>query len=251
MLAFRRFNFLKKKFFSSKIIWYQVDRDLTSSNESRKKRIENAPKIRDFLLSQRIQPLDQEKFVHRSNENVDSSFETRDQTAKHKVYIEVHGCQMNVNDTEVALAILKQTGIYEQTLQEKDADVILFMTCSIRENAEQKIWNKLRELRFLKLKRPQIRIGILGCMAERLKEKVLEKEKLVDVVCGPDSYRSLPALLESSCKTGNAAMNVQLSLDETYADVSPVRINKNKKTAFVSIQRGCDNMCSFCIGSLI
>ncbi len=121
------------------------------------------------------------------------------------------------------------------------------MTCSIRENAEQKIWNRLRDFVLVKKKRPRTQIGILGCMAERLKDKIVNKEKMVDLVCGPDSYRLLPTLLEQSFRTGNPAMNVQLSLEETYAEISPLRINQNNKTAFVSIQRGCDNMCSFCI----
>ena len=121
------------------------------------------------------------------------------------------------------------------------------MTCSIRENSEQKIWNRLRDFTHQKKHKANMQIGILGCMAERLKDKIVNKEKMVDIVCGPDSYRLLPTLLNQSLKTGNTAMNVQLSLEETYAEISPLRINENTKTAFVSIQRGCDNMCSFCI----
>lgn len=122
------------------------------------------------------------------------------------------------------------------------------MTCSIRDHAEQKIWHRLRELRYgVKKegawKRPQV--GVLGCMAERLKEKIVEQAKYVDVVCGPDSYRLLPSLLEQAQQSGQAAINVQLSMDETYAEINPIRINENEKKAFVSIQRGCDNMCSF------
>ena len=122
------------------------------------------------------------------------------------------------------------------------------MTCSIRDHAEQKIWNRLSELRGAAKKdglrkRPQI--GVLGCMAERLKEKIVEQSKAVDVVCGPDSYRLLPSLLEQAEQSGQAAINVQLSMDETYAEINPIRVYENEKKAFVSIQRGCDNMCSF------
>ena len=148
---------------------------------------------------------------------------------------------------EIAYSILDKSGQYERTLNEKDADVILIMTCSIRENAEQKIWNRLKDFCVIKKRKPKTQIGILGCMAERLKDKIVNKEKMVDIVCGPDSYRILPTLLSESLKSGNTAMNVQLSLEETYAEISPLRINENTKTAYVSIQRGCDNMCSFCI----
>lgn len=167
--------------------------------------------------------------------------------SKRKVFFEVHGCQMNVNDTEIAYSILDKTGNYERTMTEKEADVILIMTCSIRENAEQKIWNKLKDFCLIKKRKPRTQIGILGCMAERLKDKIVNKEKMVDLVCGPDSYRLLPTLLDQSLKSGNAAMNVQLSIEETYSELTPLRINENSKTAYVSIQRGCDNMCSFCI----
>jgi hypothetical protein len=164
---------------------------------------------------------------------------------KRKVFFEVHGCQMNVNDTEVAYAILDKTGRYERTVEEQEADVVLIMTCSIRENSEQKIWNRLREFCFQKRHNPGMQIGVLGCMAERLKDKIVNKERLVDVVCGPDSYRLLPTLLEQSLESGNAAVNVQLSLEETYAEISPLRIYPASKMAYISIQRGCDNMCSF------
>jgi tRNA-N(6)-(isopentenyl)adenosine-37 thiotransferase enzyme MiaB len=128
-----------------------------------------------------------------------------------------------------------------------DADVVILMTCAIRENAENKIWNRLSTLRSLERQRKKdMIIGVLGCMAERLKERFLEKEKLVDVVCGPDAYRSLPTLLQRA-ETGQFGINVQLSFDETYADVSPIRLDESKKTAFISIMRGCNNMCSYCI----
>lgn len=151
---------------------------------------------------------------------------------------------MNVNDTEIVWSILNKKG-YERVLHEHQANVVLIMTCSIREGAEQKIWRRLHELR--KNKRHfNLQVGVLGCMAERLKTQLLEKEKTVDVVAGPDSYRDLPRLLETATG-GQTGVNVQLSLDETYADVTPVRLDEKKKTAFVSIMRGCNNMCTYCI----
>ncbi|XP_054836537.1 mitochondrial tRNA methylthiotransferase CDK5RAP1 [Eublepharis macularius] len=166
-----------------------------------------------------------------------------------KVYLETYGCQMNVNDTEIAWSILQRSG-YLRTSRLEEADVILLVTCSIREKAERTIWNRLRHLRALKSKRSSsqvpLRIGILGCMAERLKEKILEQEKMVDVVAGPDAYRDLPRLL-AVAESGQQAANVLLSLDETYADVLPVQTSSSSTAAFVSIMRGCDNMCSYCI----
>ncbi|XP_030359382.1 CDK5 regulatory subunit-associated protein 1 [Strigops habroptila] len=167
-----------------------------------------------------------------------------------RVYLETYGCQMNVNDTEIAWAILQKNG-YTRTKQLDEADVILLVTCSIREKAEQAIWNRLRHLRALKARRQQqagspLRIGILGCMAERLKEEILHREKLVDIVAGPDAYRDLPRLL-AVAESGQQAANVLLSLDETYADILPVQTSAGGTTAFVSIMRGCDNMCSYCI----
>ncbi|XP_033923112.1 mitochondrial tRNA methylthiotransferase CDK5RAP1 [Melopsittacus undulatus] len=164
--------------------------------------------------------------------------------------METYGCQMNVNDTEIAWAILQKSG-YTRTKRLDEADVILLVTCSIREKAEQTIWNRLRHLGALKARRqqqagPPLRIGILGCMAERLKEKILHREKLVDIVAGPDAYRDLPRLL-AVAESGQQAANVLLSLDETYADILPVQTSAGGTTAFVSIMRGCDNMCSYCI----
>uniref|UniRef100_A0A8C5TNR8 Mitochondrial tRNA methylthiotransferase CDK5RAP1 n=1 Tax=Malurus cyaneus samueli TaxID=2593467 RepID=A0A8C5TNR8_9PASS len=165
------------------------------------------------------------------------------------VYLETYGCQMNVNDTEIAWAILQKNG-YARTKELDEADVILLVTCSVREKAEQAIWNRLQHLKVLKARRPQarapLRIGILGCMAERLKEEILHREKLVDVVAGPDAYRDLPRLL-AVAESGQQAANVLLSLDETYADILPVQTSAGGTTAFVSIMRGCDNMCSYCI----
>ncbi|XP_015276372.1 PREDICTED: CDK5 regulatory subunit-associated protein 1 [Gekko japonicus] len=169
--------------------------------------------------------------------------------APRKVYLETYGCQMNVNDTEITWSILQRSG-YLRTSRLEEADVILLVTCSIREKAERTIWNRLRHLTALKSKRSSalvpLRIGILGCMAERLKEKILDQEKMVDVVAGPDAYRDLPRLL-AVAETGQQAANVLLSLDETYADVLPVQTSTSSTSAFVSIMRGCDNMCSYCI----
>ncbi|XP_010567676.1 PREDICTED: CDK5 regulatory subunit-associated protein 1 isoform X1 [Haliaeetus leucocephalus] len=156
---------------------------------------------------------------------------------------------MNVNDTEIAWAILQKNG-YARTKELDEADVILLVTCSVREKAEQAIWNRLQHLKALKARRQQarlpLRIGILGCMAERLKEEILHREKLVDIVAGPDAYRDLPRLL-AVAESGQQAANVLLSLDETYADILPVQTSAGGTTAFVSIMRGCDNMCSYCI----
>ncbi|KAG8446363.1 hypothetical protein GDO86_013994 [Hymenochirus boettgeri] len=172
---------------------------------------------------------------------------TASSLTNNKVYLETYGCQMNVNDTEIAWSILKQSG-YKRTCTEAEADVILLVTCSVREKAEQTIWNRLRQLASQKKKRTNgtMKIGILGCMAERLKEEILQREKLVDIVAGPDAYRDLPRLL-AVAETGQQAANVLLSLDETYADIMPVHTSASNKSAFVSIMRGCDNMCTYCI----
>lgn len=167
-----------------------------------------------------------------------------------KVFFEVYGCQMNTNDTEVVFAILTSNG-YVKCDDIKEADVIMIVTCAVREGAETKIWNRLNHLKAMKDKRSSkrgpLQITVLGCMAERLKQKLLEKEKCVDVVAGPDSYKDLPRLLALSRHYQQSAINVLLSLDETYADVMPVRLNTDSPTAFVSIMRGCDNMCTYCI----
>nr|XP_020448706.1 CDK5 regulatory subunit-associated protein 1 [Monopterus albus] len=166
-----------------------------------------------------------------------------------KVYFETYGCQMNVNDTEIAWSILQKKG-YQRTLTLNEADVVLLVTCSIREKAEQTIWNRLQHLTAMKKKRLKthtpMKIGILGCMAERLKTEVLEREKLVDVLAGPDAYRDLPRLL-TVAYDGHQASNILLSLEETYADIMPVHHAPQGYSAFVSIMRGCDNMCSYCI----
>jgi tRNA-2-methylthio-N6-dimethylallyladenosine synthase len=162
-----------------------------------------------------------------------------------KLYIESYGCAMNFSDSEIVASILLEQG-FETTSDYNVADVIFINTCSIRENAEQRVRNRLREFTIAKVKNPGLVVGVLGCMAERLKSKFLEEEKLVDVVVGPDAYRDLPNLIDQ-VDSGQKAVNVLLSREETYADISPVRLNSNGINAFVSIMRGCDNMCSFCV----
>lgn len=162
-----------------------------------------------------------------------------------KLYIETFGCQMNVSDSEVVVSIMQENGI-GRTADINLADIILINTCSIRENAEQRVWGRLDVFKKLKRKKPGILVGVIGCMAERLKEELLEKEKLVDIVIGPDAYRELPSLVEEA-ESGQQAINVLLSREETYADISPVRTDKNKVSAFVSIMRGCNNFCSYCV----
>ncbi|MGZ3958426.1 MAG: radical SAM protein, partial [Flavisolibacter sp.] len=162
-----------------------------------------------------------------------------------RFYIESYGCQMNFSDSEIVASILSGEG-YGATRNVEEADLILLNTCSIREKAEQTVRKRLTEFKKLKKRRPSTLIGVLGCMAERLKSRFLEEEKLVDLVVGPDAYRTLPQLI-SEADGGQKAVNVLLSREETYADISPVRLNSNGITAFVSIMRGCNNMCSFCV----
>lgn len=161
-----------------------------------------------------------------------------------KVYIETYGCQMNVNDSEVILSILQDAG-YALTENIDEADLILANTCSIRDNAEQRIWGRIEQFRLQKRRRDGVIIGIVGCMAERLKEKLLDSH-VVDLVAGPDSYRSLPALLRD-ITPDRPQINVMLSHEETYADISPVRMDKNGVSGFISIMRGCNNVCSYCV----
>jgi len=162
-----------------------------------------------------------------------------------KFYIESYGCQMNFADSEIVASILQENG-FGATRNVEEADLILLNTCSIREKAEQTVRKRLTEFRKLKQERSGTLVGVLGCMAERLKSKLLEEEKLVDMVVGPDAYRSLPALI-TEAESGQKAVNVLLSREETYADIAPIRLNSNGVTAFVSIMRGCNNMCAFCV----
>ena len=162
-----------------------------------------------------------------------------------KLYIESYGCQMNFSDSEIVASILINDG-YSTVADFKEADVILVNTCSIRDNAEQRVLNRLRNFQGLKKKKPDLIVGMLGCMAERLKHELVEKKKVLDLVAGPDTYRDLPKLLQT-VESGQKAVNVLLSREETYADISPVRLDANGVSAFISIMRGCDNMCSFCV----
>ncbi len=162
-----------------------------------------------------------------------------------KFYIESYGCAMNFNDSEIVASILNNAN-YGATSIEEEADLILINTCSIREKAELTVRKRLTEFRKLKKSNPGLLVGVLGCMAERLKVKFLEEEKIVDLVIGPDAYRSLPSLIQDA-ETGQKAVNVLLSREETYADINPVRLDSNGVSAFVSIMRGCNNMCSFCV----
>jgi tRNA-2-methylthio-N6-dimethylallyladenosine synthase len=165
--------------------------------------------------------------------------------APRKLFLESYGCAMNFSDSEIIASILKKEG-FQTTATTDDADVIFLNTCAIREGAEIKIWDRLKSFRQAKRKNPDLIVGVLGCMAERLKTKLLDQEKLVDIVAGPDAYRDLPNLI-SVVESGQKAVNVLLSREETYAELSPVRLGTNGVSAFISITRGCDNMCSFCV----
>ena len=162
-----------------------------------------------------------------------------------KLYLESYGCQMNFSDSEIVASILSDAG-YQTTRDADDADLVLLNTCAIRDNAEQRVRNRLVHFKGNKAKNPSLVVGVLGCMAERLRDKLLEEEKLVDLVVGPDAYRDLPNLVDQ-VEGGQKAVNVLLSREETYAEISPVRLDKGGVTAFISIMRGCDNMCSFCV----
>lgn len=172
-------------------------------------------------------------------------FELDPNQYKKRFYIESYGCAMNFSDSEIVASILNAEG-FGATRNTDDADLIFVNTCSIREKAEQTVRKRLTEFKKLKRAKPGMLIGVLGCMAERLKSKFLEEEKLVDIVIGPDAYRSLPQLI-SEAETGQKGINVLLSREETYSDISPVRLNSNGISAFISIMRGCNNMCSFCV----
>ncbi len=169
---------------------------------------------------------------------------TKNPDAK-KLYLESYGCAMNFSDSEIVASIMTDLG-FVTTNTTDDADVIFLNTCAIRDNAELRIWARLKDFKKKKVHQPSLIIGVLGCMAERLKSKLLEQEKLVDLVVGPDSYRDLPNLI-ASVESGQKAVNVLLSREETYAEISPVRLGSNGISAFISITRGCDNMCSFCV----
>jgi len=162
-----------------------------------------------------------------------------------KLYIESYGCQMNFSDSEIVASILRKEG-FDTTSDISQADLVFLNTCSIREKAEQTVRNRLGQINSIKKQKPEMMVGILGCMAERLKTRLLEEEKIVDLVAGPDAYRDLPKLI-NQVDDGEKAVNTFLSREETYADITPVRLNSNGVTAFISIMRGCDNMCTFCV----
>ena len=162
-----------------------------------------------------------------------------------KLYIETYGCQMNVGDSEIVVSIMQQEG-YRYTECLEEADIVLINTCSIRDNAEQRIWGRLSEMRRMRKQKPSLVIGIIGCMAERLKEELTKGGTGVDIVAGPDAYRDLPRLVRE-VDSGGAGVNVQLSKEETYAEIAPVRLDKNGVSAFIAIMRGCNNYCSYCV----
>ena len=162
-----------------------------------------------------------------------------------KLFVETYGCQMNVGDTEIVVSIMQREGyVYTDRLDE--ADVVLLNTCSIRDNAEQRIWGRLRELDRLRRRRRGMLVGVIGCMAERLKERLLEGDYPVDVVAGPDAYRDLPRLVREA-EAGTQGVNVLLSREETYAEIAPVRLDRNGVSGYVAIMRGCNNYCSYCV----
>jgi tRNA-2-methylthio-N6-dimethylallyladenosine synthase len=198
-----------------------------------------------YFCSSRIQMDSQNKIIDESIQGTALEMTQINNPEAKKLYLESYGCQMNFSDSEVVASILSDEG-YQTTRNIDDADVILLNTCSIRDNAEQRVRNRLTEFKIKKERNPDLVVGILGCMAERLKKNLLEEEKLVDLVAGPDAYRDLPNLIVE-VGTGQKAVNVLLSRDETYADISPVRLDQGGISAFVTIMRGCDNMCSFCV----
>ena len=162
-----------------------------------------------------------------------------------KLFIETYGCQMNAGDSEIVVSIMQEHG-YRYTENIDEADIVLINTCSIRDNAEQRIWGRLSAMRQIKKRKPTLIVGIIGCMAERLKEQLIEKGTGVDIVAGPDSYRSLPDLVRTA-ENGAKGINVELSKEETYAEIAPVRLDRNGVSAFIAIMRGCNNFCSYCV----
>lgn len=243
-LGLRKFSYTRICRTNSNIS-VENESDVESTRLKFRNKLLNGPNLKDFFKNEHLS--DQENLPE--EQVVPYLQDINRYTARRKVYFDVYGCQMNVNDTEIIWAILKDNK-FERTRNVIDADVILIITCAIRDSAEEKIWARLtyfKGIKKIRLKdRPSLKVGLLGCMAERLKEKVLEKDHLVDVVAGPDSYRDLPRLLALT-ENNQRSVNVLLSLDETYADITPVRLNENSISAFVSIMRGCDNMCTYCI----
>ena len=186
----------------------------------------------------------QEKYIDENKQGEAFAIAEKPQNTK-KLFLESYGCQMNFSDSEIVASILNEQG-YNTTLKQEEADLILLNTCSIREKEEQTVRISKNKIKNLKKEKHNLTVGVLGCMAERLKTKFLEEEQLVDLVVGPDAYRDLPNLLKET-EGGRDAINVILSKEETYADINPVRLGGNGVTAFVTITRGCDNMCTFCV----
>ena len=187
---------------------------------------------------------DMEKVIDENKQGQSLVLDQKEGNTK-KLFIESYGCQMNFSDSEIVASILYENG-YNTTQNLEDADLVLVNTCSIRDKAEQTIRKRLEKYNAVKKINPSMKVGVLGCMAERLKSQFLEEEKIVDMVVGPDAYKDLPNLL-AEVEEGRDAINVILSKEETYGDISPVRLNSNGVNAFVSITRGCDNMCTFCV----
>ena len=185
-----------------------------------------------------------EKTIDENKQGEALILDTKEGNSK-KLFIESYGCQMNFSDSEIVASILSDQG-FNTTQRLEEADLVLVNTCSIRDKAEQTVRKRLEKYNAVKRINPNMKVGVLGCMAERLKSKFLEEEKIVDLVVGPDAYKDLPNLL-AEVDEGRDAINVILSKEETYGDISPVRLNSNGVTAFVSITRGCDNMCTFCV----
>lgn len=204
----------------------------------------NGPGLSDFMKKTATDSSDEIPLPSSTAHYLDQ-YNARFEQKSKKMFIETYGCQMNVNDTEIIQGIMQNAG-YSATNSIEEANVVLLNTCAIRSGAEDKIWKRLENLRRLK-RTKDVKIGVLGCMAERLKQKLLEKDKFVDIVAGPDAYRDLPRLLSEIEGGQQHAVNVILSADETYADIAPVRLSSNGVSAFVTIMRGCDNMCSYCI----
>ena len=185
-----------------------------------------------------------EKVIEEQKQGTSLVLDQQENNTK-KLFIESYGCQMNFSDSEIVASILANEG-YNTTQNLEEADLVLVNTCSIRDKAEQTIRKRLEKYNAVKSINPSMKVGVLGCMAERLKSKFLEEEKIVDMVVGPDAYKDIPNLLKDVGE-GRDAINVILSKEETYGDIAPVRLNSNGVTAFVSITRGCDNMCTFCV----
>ncbi len=201
--------------------------------------------MRDKITQRTFHPVTLDRSMDEGQQGTAYQGQSEVAEGQRLAYIETYGCQMNFSDTEIVASVLAEMN-YGFTPKAEDADLIFINTCSIRENAESKVWNRLKQFRHKKKEKPHLMVGVLGCMAERLKTQLLEQEQLVDLVVGPDAYRDLPNLI-GEVASGQKAVNVLLSREETYANVSPVRLNTNGVSAFITIMRGCDNMCSFCV----